>query len=161
MFDIGWSELLLIGIVALVVIGPKDLPKVLRGLGAMMSKVRSMAAEFQGQFQDAMRDAELADLKKQAEDLASSATNAIQNPVQSIESELQKSAGETKPAPAATDAQVDAARASLRLPPRSRRREPPPPQTSPHARPEKPDPWRTRPHSANKTKPPSRPPRRR
>jgi sec-independent protein translocase protein TatB len=108
MFDIGWSELLLIGIVALVVIGPKDLPKVLRGLGAMMSKVRSMAAEFQGQFQDAMRDAELADLKKQAEDLASSATNAIQNPVQSIESEL-KSVGETKPAPAATDAQVDAA----------------------------------------------------
>ena len=109
MFDIGWSELLLIGIVALVVIGPKDLPKVLRGLGAMMSKVRSMAAEFQGQFQDAMRDAELADLKKQAEDLASSATNAIQNPVQSIESELQKSVGETKPAPVATDAQVDAA----------------------------------------------------
>ena len=109
MFDIGWSELLLIGIVALVVIGPKDLPKVLRGLGAMMSKVRSMAAEFQGQFQDAMRDAELADLKKQAEDLASSATNAIQNPVQSIESELQKSVGENKPAPVATDAQVDAA----------------------------------------------------
>ncbi|MBS4084390.1 MAG: twin-arginine translocase subunit TatB [Rhizobiales bacterium] len=109
MFDIGWSELLLIGIVALVVIGPKDLPKVLRGLGAMMSKVRSMAAEFQGQFQDAMRDAELADLKKQAEDLASSATNAIQNPVQSIESELQKSVAEAKPAPVATDAQVDAA----------------------------------------------------
>lgn len=109
MFDIGWSELLLIGIVALVVIGPKDLPKVLRGLGAVMSKVRSMAAEFQGQFQDAMRDAELADLKKQAEDLASSATNVIQNPVQSIENELQKTITDTPPAPAATDAQVDAA----------------------------------------------------
>lgn len=84
MFDIGWSELLLIGIVALVVIGPKDLPKVLRGLGAMMSKVRAMASEFQGQFQDAMREAELADLKKEAEKLASSATDAIQNPMQSI-----------------------------------------------------------------------------
>lgn len=109
MFDIGWSELLVIGIVALVVIGPKDLPKVLRALGTMMSKVRSMANEFQGQFQDAMREAELADLKKQAEDLASSATNVIQNPMQSIESEIQKSIDTPQQTPAATDAQVDAA----------------------------------------------------
>lgn len=110
MFDIGWSELLVIGIVALVVIGPKDLPKVLRALGSMMAKVRSMANEFQGQFQDAMREAELADLKKQAENLASTAQNAIQNPMQSIESEIQKSLdGPQPPAPAATDAQVDAA----------------------------------------------------
>jgi sec-independent protein translocase protein TatB len=108
MFDIGWSELLVIGIVALVVIGPKDLPKVLRALGSMMSKVRSMANEFQGQFQDAMRDAELADLKKQAENLASTAQNAIQNPMQSIESEIQKSIDAPQP-PAATDAQIDAA----------------------------------------------------
>ncbi len=111
MFDIGWSELLVIGIVALVVIGPKDLPKVLRALGTMMSKVRGMAAEFQGQFQDAMRDAELADLKKEAEKLASSATSAIQNPMQSIENEIQKTidAPSTPPTPAASDAEVNAA----------------------------------------------------
>jgi len=113
MFDIGWSELLLIGIVALVVIGPKDLPKVLRALGQMMTKVRSMASEFQGQFQDAMREAELADIKKQAEDLASTATNAIQNPMQSIESELQKTVGDaassTQPVTPASDAEINAA----------------------------------------------------
>jgi sec-independent protein translocase protein TatB len=112
MFDIGWSELLVIGIVALVVIGPKDLPKVLRALGTMMSKVRSMASEFQGQFQDAMREAELSDLKKEAEKLASSATSAIQNPLQSIENEIQKPADaplQLQPAPLATDAEVNAA----------------------------------------------------
>lgn len=108
MFDIGWSELLVVGIVALVVIGPKDLPKVFRAIGSMMSKVRSMAADFQGQFQDAMRDAELADLKKQAQDLASTATNAIQNPVQSIESELQKTIDQSAAAPS-TSASEDAA----------------------------------------------------
>lgn len=109
MFDIGWSELLLIGIVALIVIGPKDLPKVLRGLGVMMSKVRSMASEFQGQFQDAMREAEIADLKKEAEKLASSATSAIQNPIQSIQNSIEQPAQTQPAAPAATDAQVDSA----------------------------------------------------
>jgi sec-independent protein translocase protein TatB len=111
MFDIGWSELLLIGIVALIVIGPKDLPKVLRALGTMMSKVRSMASEFQGQFQDAMRDAELADLKKEAEKLASTATGAIQNPMQSIQNSIEQPTQlqPTPPPPVATDAQVDAA----------------------------------------------------
>lgn len=111
MFDIGWSELLVIGIVALVVIGPKDLPKVLRALGTMMSKVRSMAAEFQGQFQDAMRDAELADLKKEAEKLAATAKGAIENPVQSIQNEIQQTLEAPAQAlpPSATDAEVNAA----------------------------------------------------
>lgn len=116
MFDIGWSELLVVGIVALVVIGPKDLPKVLRGVGGMMSKVRSMAAEFQGQFQDAMREAELADLKKEADQLAAAAKGAIENPIQSIQNDIQSSIENPGPPtqlqptpPAASDAQVDAA----------------------------------------------------
>jgi sec-independent protein translocase protein TatB len=110
MFDIGWSELLLIGIVALVVIGPKDLPKVLRALGTMMSKVRSMASEFQGQFQDAMREAELSELKKEAEKLAATATGAIENPLQTIQNDVQKSLeapSQTTPPPSATDTQVN------------------------------------------------------
>ena len=70
MFDISWSEFLLIGVVALIVIGPKELPGVLRTLGQYTRKVRSMASEFQSQFQEAMREAEMADLKKQVDDMA-------------------------------------------------------------------------------------------
>ena len=75
MFDIGWGELVVIGIVALIAIGPKELPTVLRTLGQWMGKVKRMANEFQGQFQEAMREAEMADLKKQADDLKSSVTD--------------------------------------------------------------------------------------
>jgi sec-independent protein translocase protein TatB len=70
MFDISWTEFLLIGVVALIVIGPKELPGVLRTLGQWTRKVRSMANEFQNQFQEAMREAEMADLKKEVDDLA-------------------------------------------------------------------------------------------
>lgn len=72
MFDIGWSELLVIAAVALIVIGPKELPGVLRSVGHWMGKIRRMASDFQGQFQEAMREAEMADLKKHADDLSQS-----------------------------------------------------------------------------------------
>jgi sec-independent protein translocase protein TatB len=75
MFDFSWSELLLIGIVALIFIGPKELPGVLRTLGQWMSKVRRMAGDFQNQFHDAMREAELADLKKDVDEMAAHAAN--------------------------------------------------------------------------------------
>jgi sec-independent protein translocase protein TatB len=64
MFDIGWGKIVIIAVIALIVIGPKELPAVLRTLGQYMGKIRRMAAEFQGQFQEAMREAEMADLKK-------------------------------------------------------------------------------------------------
>jgi sec-independent protein translocase protein TatB len=70
MFDISWTEFLLIGIVALIVIGPKELPAVMRSLGQWTRKIRSLAADFQNQFQEAMREAEMADLKKQVDDVA-------------------------------------------------------------------------------------------
>ena len=75
MFDIGWGELVVIGIVALIAIGPKELPTVLRTIGQYMGKVRRMASEFQGQFQEALREAEVADLQKQAEEWKSSVTD--------------------------------------------------------------------------------------
>jgi len=75
MFDISWTEFLLIGVVALVVIGPKELPAVMRTLGQWMRKVRSMAGEFQNQFHEAMREAEMTDLKKQVDDMAHDMTN--------------------------------------------------------------------------------------
>ena len=70
MFDIGWSELVVIGVVALIAIGPKELPGVLRMVGQWMGKARRMAGEFQSQFQEAMREAELADVKKQFDDVS-------------------------------------------------------------------------------------------
>lgn len=105
MFDIGWSELVVIGVIALIVIGPKELPTVLRTLGHYMGKVKRMASEFQGQFSDAIREAELHDLQKQAQDLTSSVTDISSfDPMadtreameQALETKL-----ETKPAPAA------------------------------------------------------------
>jgi sec-independent protein translocase protein TatB len=76
MFDIGWSEFVVIGVVALIVIGPKELPAVLRTIGQWTTKIRRMAGEFQSQFQEAMREAEMADLKKSVDEL-SDATKGI------------------------------------------------------------------------------------
>ncbi len=73
MFDIGWSEFVVIGVVALIVIGPKELPAVLRTVGQWTTKIRRMAAEFQSQFQEAMREAEMADLKKEVDKLGDAA----------------------------------------------------------------------------------------
>ncbi|MBA2398912.1 MAG: twin-arginine translocase subunit TatB [Bradyrhizobium sp.] len=74
MFDIGWSELVVIAVVALIAIGPKELPGVLRMVGQWMGKARKMAGEFQGQFQEAMREAEMADLKKSFDEVKDVAT---------------------------------------------------------------------------------------
>src|SRR5215813_9202339 len=76
MFDIGWSELVVIAVVALIAIGPKELPGVLRAVGQWIGKARKMAAEFQGQFQEAMREAEMADLKKSFDEVKDIATGA-------------------------------------------------------------------------------------
>ncbi len=74
MFDIGWSEFLVIAVVALIAIGPKELPGTLRTIGQWMGKARKMAAEFQGQFQEAMREAEMADLKKSFDEVKEAAS---------------------------------------------------------------------------------------
>src|SRR6266481_6265636 len=81
MFDIGWSELVVIAVVALIAIGPKELPGVLRMVGQWMGKARKMAAEFQGQFQEAMREAEMADLKKSFDEVKEAATGFTGNNV--------------------------------------------------------------------------------
>src|SRR5579859_4405981 len=74
MFDISWSEFAIIAVVALIAIGPKELPGVLRMVGQWIGKARKMAAEFQGQFQEAMREAEMADLKKSFDEVKEAAT---------------------------------------------------------------------------------------
>jgi sec-independent protein translocase protein TatB len=79
MFDIGWSELVVIAVVALIAIGPKELPGVLRMVGQWMGKARKMAAEFQGQFNEAMREAEMADLKKTFDEVRDAAKDLTSN----------------------------------------------------------------------------------
>lgn len=91
MLDMSWGEVMVIGAVALIVIGPKDLPRALRTVGQVTGKLRRMAAEFQGQFNEAMREAELDDVKKQLQgvnDSVSSLNNTNFNPIQTIRDEL-------------------------------------------------------------------------
>jgi len=64
MFDIGWPELLVVAIVLIIVVGPKDLPKMLRAFGRTTKKMRQMAGEFRGQFDEALKEADLDDVRK-------------------------------------------------------------------------------------------------
>ena len=65
MFDIGWQELFIVAVLALLVIGPKDLPRALRIMGKWVRKARALARDFQGGLDDVMREADLDDLKTQ------------------------------------------------------------------------------------------------
>lgn len=91
MFDIGWSEFVVIAVVALIAIGPKELPGVLRMVGQWVGKARKMASEFQGQFQEAMREAEMADLKKTFDEVKEAASGFASN---NVMTSLHKEVGE-------------------------------------------------------------------
>jgi sec-independent protein translocase protein TatB len=117
MFDISWTEFLLIAIVALVFIGPKELPAVLRTIGQYTRKIRGMAAEFQSQFQEAMREAEMADLKKQVDDIAQGFKQDITSydPLKDVRADVEAAQQQIKSSieqPAATGTSAEAAEAS-------------------------------------------------
>jgi sec-independent protein translocase protein TatB len=100
MFDIDAGKLLIIGVIALVVLGPKELPRVLRQIGNLLGKMRRMAAEFQGQFAEAMRQSEMEELKKSVEKVADSARVDINyDPIAATDREI-RAALEDKPASA-------------------------------------------------------------
>lgn len=84
MFDIGWSELLLVATVAILVVGPKELPGMLRSLGQMLGKVRRTADEFRKHFDDAMREAGAEDLQREMRSLKQN--NPLSQVRESIES---------------------------------------------------------------------------
>jgi sec-independent protein translocase protein TatB len=108
MFDISWTEFLLIGVVALIVIGPKELPAVMRSLGQWTRKIRSMAADFQNQFHEAMREAEMADLKKQVDDMASSVKSY--DPLKDVRADVEAIGKDLDSSVKAPDKAVEAAK---------------------------------------------------
>lgn len=71
MFDIGWTEITFILIVTIIVIGPKELPRVLRTVGQWIGKAKSMTSEFRGHVDDMIRDTELDEVKKQIDSAGS------------------------------------------------------------------------------------------
>lgn len=109
MFEIGWSEILVIGIVALVVIGPKDLPRVLRTTGQMIGKLRRMAGDLQATFSEALREAErqaeIDDLKQKLSD-ANSTLQTLRDPLTPSSGAADPLKPMADPAPNATDALV-------------------------------------------------------
>ncbi len=68
MFDIGWTELLVIAVVLIVVVGPKDLPPMLRAFGKMTQRARKVAGEFRAQFHEALREADMDDVRQTLND---------------------------------------------------------------------------------------------
>lgn len=102
--DFGWTELLVISIVLIVVIGPKDLPKVLRGFGRTMTSVRRMAGDFRKQFDDALREAELDDVRRLADDVRSldprrqikDALDPLAEAGREIDADMKKAMGDTR-----------------------------------------------------------------
>jgi sec-independent protein translocase protein TatB len=124
MFDFDAGKLLILGIVALVVIGPKELPGVMRQVGQAVAKLRRMAAEFQGQFMEAMREAELDNLKQELTKVGEVAKEAARlddfNPLSDAQREITAALSDPPSASApsvATLAPAPAPAAALASPP--------------------------------------------
>ncbi len=136
MFDLGATELLVIGIVAIIVVGPKDLPKMLRGFGQFVAKMRGMAREFQSMFEEAARDTGIDDVAKSVSDVkdfsvtdsVSSAfdpiTEEAENLKRDMETEIPVPEGTTasKPKEDPVDAGNKAAAAASKKKPAARRK---------------------------------------
>jgi sec-independent protein translocase protein TatB len=113
MFDVSWSELLILAIVTLIFVGPKELPVFLGTLGRYAGMVRKQATEFKRHFDDAMREAELDQIKKDVEAMTRdvnesvmSATRAAESEVNGVKAAMNPSLSDasTAPAPAAVAA---------------------------------------------------------
>ncbi len=108
MLDIGWSELLVIAVVMIVVVGPKDLPKMLRAFGKATGKLRATANEFRTHFDEAMREAELDEVKKTIDGVKQydprKTVTDIFEPVRSAGDDLRASLNNASPKPEETPA---------------------------------------------------------
>ncbi len=115
MLDVGWTELVVIAIVLIIVVGPKDLPPMLRTFGKMMTKMRGMASDFRQQFDEALKEADLDDVRRTLSDAQKlnpahslrEAMNPLRQMGNDIKADLQKAASvETKPVESAVPAPV-------------------------------------------------------
>ncbi|MDQ0320199.1 sec-independent protein translocase protein TatB [Pararhizobium capsulatum DSM 1112] len=112
MLDVGWTELVVIAVVLIIVVGPKDLPPMLRTFGKMMTKMRGMATDFRQQFDEALKEADLDDVRKTLADAQKlnpahslrEAMNPLRQMGNEIKADLQKATTVDKPqaAPAET-----------------------------------------------------------
>ncbi|OKH89869.1 Sec-independent protein translocase protein TatB [Thalassospira sp. TSL5-1] len=109
MFDIGWTEMALVAVVALFVVGPKDLPHVLYKMAHYWKKVRGMAREFQGGIDSLIREAELDELRKQASSVNTSATEFLEKQIGGADSKSASSAEKKADTPSVpADAKIPA-----------------------------------------------------
>ena len=88
MFDIGWSELLIIGVIALIVVGPKELPVLLRTIGRYVGIIRKQAAEFRAQFDEALRETELDQIRKDVAGIKQDVTSTVHEATRQVEKDL-------------------------------------------------------------------------
>ncbi|MBB5572383.1 MULTISPECIES: Sec-independent protein translocase protein TatB [Rhizobium] len=120
MFDVGWSELLVIAVVALVVIGPKELPTTLRTIGKMTSRARKVAGEFRAQFDEAMREAELDDVRQTISDAQKlNPVNSLReamNPLRQMGNEIKADLQRSTPAAATSTPGEPVSEPSMGLP---------------------------------------------
>ena len=99
MFGLGMTEMIVIGGIALLVVGPKDLPKVLKGIAAVMKQIRKLTREFQGVVNDMIRESDLDDLRKEAQDLRKSIdpTSEIREAMQEVEDDVRETSKSVNP----------------------------------------------------------------
>ena len=117
MIEFSWAHILVIAVVALIVIGPKELPTVLRTAGQWMGKIRRMAAEFQGQFQEALREAEMADLKQQFDDVSTAAKDFRHfDPIGTVRKQIEGAIADASPKVETLSSAVEAPPAALSNP---------------------------------------------
>lgn len=97
MLDIGWTELLIIAVVAIIVVGPKDLPRMLRSLGRTAGQLKRTANEFREQFDDALRESELDELRTTMDDVKDlNPVNQIKNSISEGFDPLRETADDLK-----------------------------------------------------------------
>ncbi|WP_339829199.1 Sec-independent protein translocase protein TatB [uncultured Parvibaculum sp.] len=117
MFDIGWSELLVIAAVAIIFVGPKDLPRMMRTVGQYVAKVRGMAREFQSSFEDLARETELEELRKEVSGLRDVASAPLKKLQQEIDKPMKIGGGGAGAAAAASASAARAAEIAAGEPP--------------------------------------------
>ncbi len=122
MLDIGWSELLVIAVVLIVVVGPKDLPPMIRAFGKTMAGLRKMAGDFRSQFDEALKEADMDDLRQTISDVRNlNPTNSLRdamNPLRQLGNEIRSDlqGATTPPSSTATSAPADLSAVSLSEP---------------------------------------------